>query len=109
MYGIGGIDELENFFDLNENQQKFLQLTRGLLSPAGEPNHVLGEIISNGKDKAAQLGQFAQSVNPAAGNDLLAQRQNSTQQFAQQAMAQQQQQNARNGTLLMQIATMFFK
>lgn len=99
-----GTDDWEQFL----NQQESPQLVQGLLGSTGEPNHTLNEITSNGKNKAAQLGQFAQMVNPTASNDLLAQRQISTQELAQQAMAQQNQQDAQNGTLLMKIAKLFF-
>ncbi len=100
MYGIGNTYELLN-------QQEMPQLMQGLLGSTGEQNRVLDAVISNGMNKAAQLGQFAQLVNPAAGNDLLNQRQISTQQSAQQAMAQQAQRDAQNGSLLMKIAKMF--
>ena len=103
MYGIGGTDEWERLFEASRNQQESPQLMQGLLGSTGEPNHSLNEIISNGKNKAAQLGQFAQTVNPAAGNDLLAQQQAST----QQAVAQQQQQDAQNRQGLMKLAMMF--
>lgn len=100
MYGIG--------YDWEQlNQQETPQLMQGLLGSTGEQNRVLDAVISNGINKAAQLGQFAQLVNPAAGNDLLNQRQLSTQQSAQQAMAQRAQQDAQNGALLMKIAKMF--
>ena len=106
MYGIGNTDNWEQLLGLSENQQP--QLMQGLLGSTGEPNYSLDAVISNGANKATQLGQFAQTVNPAAGNDLLAQRQVSTQQLAQQAMAQQKQQDAQNGHLLMKIAKLFF-
>ncbi|MBQ6298644.1 MAG: hypothetical protein IJK81_13350 [Selenomonadaceae bacterium] len=100
-----GTDDWEQFL----RQQESPQLIQGLLGSVGEPNHTLDEIISNGMNKAAQLGQFAQPLNPTISNDLIAQRQNSTQQLAQQAMAQQNQQDAQNIGLLAQIAKMFFK
>ena len=109
MYGLGAQNEWEQFFDSSRNRQESPQLMQGLLSSPVDTNNTLNEIISKNMNKAAQLGQFAQTANPAAGNDLLSQRQNSVQQLAQQAMAQQSQQDAQNMGLLTQIARMFFK
>ena len=106
MYGIGGIEEWERPYS---NQQESPQITQGLLGSSSAPNRVLDEVMSSGENKAAQLGEFAQMMNPAAGNDFFAQQQAATQQLNQQAQAQREMQDARNGTLLMRIAKLFFK
>lgn len=98
MYGIGNIYDWEQL-----NQQQPPQLMQGLLGSTGEPNYSLDELILSGRNRAAQLGQFSQPINPAASNELIAQRQNAT----QQSVAQQQQQNAQSRQGLMNLAMMF--
>ena len=102
MYGIGNTDDWEQFFE-STSRQESPQVTQGLLGSVGEQDRALDEVIYGGKNKAAQLGQSAQPINPAAGNELLAQRQISTQE-----LAQQDQQNAQSKNLLMQLAKLFF-
>lgn len=103
MYGIGNTDDWGNLFGLSRNQQESPQLMQGLLGSTGEPNYSLDELISRGRNKAAQLGQFAQPINPAASNEQIEQQKISTQQL----LAQQQQQEAQKRQGLMKLAMMF--
>ena len=98
MYGIGNTYDWEQL-----NQQQTPQLMQGLLGSTGEPNYSLDELISSGRNRAAQLGQFSQPINPAASNELIAQQKNSTQQL----LAQQQQQDAQKRQGLLGLAMTF--
>ena len=99
MYGIGNIYDWEQL-----NQQQTPQLMQGLLGSTGEPNNYsLDELISSGRNKAAQLGQFAQPINPATSNEQIEQQKKSTQQL----LAQQQEQDAQKRQGLLGLAIKF--
>lgn len=101
MYGIGGTNELDRLFGSNANQLESPQLLKGLLGSTVGQTHALDELIAKGQNTAAQLGQYAQMMNPSS--DLLAQRQAA----GQQAAAQIQQQAAQRRQGLMGLAMPF--
>ena len=98
MYGIGNTYDWEQL-----NQQQTPQIMQGLLGSTGEPNYSLDELISNGRNRAAQLGRFAQPINPAVINEQIEQQKKSTQQL----LAQQQQQDAQKRQGLLGLAMTF--
>ena len=98
MYGIGNIYDWEQL-----NQQQMPQLMQGLLGSTDAPNHSLDEVISSGRNKAAQLEQFAQPINPATSNEQIEQQKKSTQQL----LAQQQEQDAQKRQGLLGLAMTF--
>jgi len=91
----------EESFQAQELPQEF---TKGLLGSAGGQDKNLQSLISNGNRAAEQM---AQPENQLAENNLLTQRQAATQQQAQQALAQKQQEQAGLGALLGTVASFF--